>query len=220
MRNDREAARQGDAAGPAPSAGRTSEERVILVDPEDRPVGTAGKLAAHREGLLHRAFSVFVLDAAGRMLLQRRAAGKYHSGGLWSNACCSHPRPGEAVEAAAHRRLREEMGFDCPLEFAFPLIYRAAVAPELEEHEYDHVFLGRWDGTPRPDPDEVGEWRWVDPEQLARDVGETPESFTVWFRQALAELHRMDAGVFPAPAGVATGSPPRTGSRDRRRGRA
>ena len=163
-------------------------DRVILVDDRDRPIGTAEKLAAHRDGRLHRAFSVLVLNERGEMLLQRRAAGKYHSAGLWSNTCCSHPRPGEETESAAHRRLREEMGFDCPLEPAGALVYRADVGGGLVEHEYDHLYLGRFDGEPVPAPEEASAWRWVDPGALRREVAERPERFTPWFRLALRDL--------------------------------
>ena len=163
-------------------------ERVILVDAGDTPIGTADKLAAHRAGQLHRAFSVFVLNDAGEMLLQRRARGKYHSGGLWSNACCSHPRPGEATDAAARRRLMEEMGFSCAVEPAFGMIYRADVGGGLVEYEYDHVLLGRWSGEPVPDPDEVADWRWAPLTELRRAVARRPRLFTYWFRVALLEL--------------------------------
>jgi isopentenyl-diphosphate Delta-isomerase len=171
-------------------------ERVILVDTQDRPTGEAGKLRAHREGLLHRAFSVFVVNSAGELLLQRRAAAKYHSPGLWSNACCGHPRPGEATAAAAGRRLGEELGLTCALRPAGGFVYRAVVpgregAPPLIEHEYDRVFLGQWDGEPEPDPVEVSAWRWVAPRALRRAIRRAPERFTPWLPMALrlAEPH-------------------------------
>lgn len=169
-------------------------ERVVLVDWTDRPVGTDEKLAAHRAGHLHRAFSVFVLDG-DRLLLQRRAHDKYHSGGLWTNTCCSHPRPGEDVETAAHRRLIEEMGFDCPLEPAGSILYHALVGAGLVEHEYDHLLIGRWEGSPDPDPAEVGDWRWVELDAVRIEVAGRPHSFTYWFRAALAELD--DRGLLP-----------------------
>jgi isopentenyl-diphosphate Delta-isomerase len=160
------------------------EERVVLVDENDAEVGTLGKQRAHLEGRLHRAISVFVLNARDEMLL--RAPGKYHSGGLWTNACCSHPRPGEAVDVAARRRLREEMGIDCALTPLFRFTYRAPVGPGLVEHEYDHVFAGRWDGDPEPSPDEVDGWRWAPVADLVREVRESPEAFTPWFRMVFS----------------------------------
>lgn len=162
------------------------EESVVLVDENDVEVGTLEKLRAHLEGRLHRALSVFVLNERGELLLQRRAAGKYHSGGLWTNTCCSHPRPGEPVDQAARRRLREEMGIDCALAPAFAFTYRAQVGPGLVEHEFDHLFAGRWDGDPAPDPDEVDGWRWVPLADIQREVRETPERFTAWFRMLVS----------------------------------
>ena len=173
-------------------------DHVILVDTADAPVGVAEKLTAHRTGRLHRAFSVLVLNPDNEVLLQRRARGKYHSGGLWSNTCCSHPRPGEATVHAAHRRLREEMGFDCPLFAACSFVYRAEVGNGLVEHEYDHLFIGRWSGTPTPDPAEVEEWRWVPLDELRREVRRRPSRFTFWFRVALAELDAR--GLLPVAA--------------------
>jgi isopentenyl-diphosphate Delta-isomerase len=163
-------------------------DHVILVDADDTAVGYRPKQEAHVEGLLHRAFSVFVFDSTGRMLLQRRAASKYHSGSLWTNTCCSHPRPGESTAAAARRRLAEEMGFTCALSEAFSFLYRADVGGGLIEHEYDHVFIGHFDGVPSPDPDEVEGWRWITPAAVARELEEEPGRFTVWFRVAFDEL--------------------------------
>jgi isopentenyl-diphosphate delta-isomerase len=160
-------------------------EEVILVDERNRPVGSAEKMRAHVDGLLHRAFSVFVFDSKGRLLLQRRALTKYHSGGLWSNTCCGHPRPGEELLDAAHRRLAEEMNFGCDLRAGFEFIYRAELDHGLTEHEYDHVLLGHFDGTPRPVASEVGAWRWIELDQLLRDVRERPESYSYWLRLAL-----------------------------------
>ncbi|OGU03022.1 MAG: isopentenyl-diphosphate delta-isomerase [Gemmatimonadetes bacterium RBG_16_66_8] len=165
-----------------------SDERVILVDPDDREIDTAEKIAAHREGRLHRAFSVFLEDAAGRVLLQRRAEGKYHSGGLWSNTCCGHPRPGEETRDAAQRRLSEEMGVAPALAPVFTFTYRAELASGLTEHEVDHVFLGRLDGEPRPDPQEVAEWRWVGIPELLADLEANPGRYTAWLRPALEGL--------------------------------
>lgn len=158
------------------------EERVVLVDENDAEVGTLEKQRAHLEGRLHRALSVFVLNSRGEMLLQRRASAKYHSGGLWTNTCCSHPRPGEAVDEAARRRLREEMGIDIDLTPLFEFTYRAQVGRGLVEHEYDHVFGGRYDGEPVPSADEVEGWRWVPVRDVAAMVREDPGVFTPWFR--------------------------------------
>ena len=165
-----------------------SQERVVLVDEYNRPLGTEAKMRAHRAGQLHRALSVFVLNRAGEMLLQRRAASKYHSAGLWSNTCCSHPRPGESPEFAAHRRLTEEMGFDCPLRAVFTFTYRRAFDNGLVEHEYDHVFVGRFDGTPAPASSEVAEWKWVGVDEVVADVAARPERYTAWFGAALEGL--------------------------------
>jgi isopentenyl-diphosphate delta-isomerase len=166
-----------------------AEDNVVLVDAHDAPTGEAPKLEAHRQGLLHRAFSVFLYDSAGRMLLQQRAHAKYHSGGLWTNTCCSHPRPGEATPAAAARRLREEMGVDCRFAPAFEFVYHASFDNGLVEHEYDHVFVGRFDGEPRPDPAEVADWRWAGIEELRAELEAEPERFSAWFRIAFEKLH-------------------------------
>ncbi len=167
---------------------RDDLEQVVLVDERDVEVGVAPKLAAHVEGRLHRAFSVFVFDRRGRMLLQRRAPGKYHSPGLWSNTACGHPRPGEPTAAAAARRLGEEMGFQCALEHRTEMLYRAEVGAGLVEHELDHIFVGTHDGEPAPDPAEVAEWRWMDPARLHADVAAAPNRYTPWFRLAIQTL--------------------------------
>lgn len=164
---------------------RGTREEVVLVDEDDRPVGPCEKLAAHREGLLHRAFSVFVINGRDELLLQRRAASKYHSGGLWSNTCCGHPRPEEDTESAAHRRLREEMGIDCLLRPAFTFRYRVELDGGLVENEVDHVFVGRHEGDPRPDAREADGWCWTPLEEVARDLERRPETYTAWFRIAL-----------------------------------
>lgn len=160
-------------------------EQVILVDERDREVGVVEKLQAHREGALHRAFSVFVFDRDDRLLLQKRAAAKYHSGGLWSNTCCGHPRPGEATTPAARRRLREEMNFECELSGAFEFLYRAELDGALIEHEYDHVLVGRYDGEPAPDGFEVEDWKWATVEELRRDLQREPERYSYWLKLAV-----------------------------------
>jgi isopentenyl-diphosphate delta-isomerase len=161
----------------------SESDELILVDEQDNPVGTAPKLAAHQNGgRLHRAFSIFIFNSAGEMLLQRRAPGKYHFGGRWTNACCSHPRRGEATPDAAHRRLRHELGFDTELTERFSFVYRAEdPASGLTEHEYDHVFVGRSDAEPRPNPGEVDGWKWVAPDALVADVRANPAAYTPWF---------------------------------------
>ena len=171
-----------------------SSDEVILVDARDREIGRMGKLEAHQRGRLHRAFSVFIVDSASRLLLQQRAPNKYHSAGLWSNTCCSHPRPGEPVAAAADRRLGEEMGFISPLSFLFSTSYCEPVSGGLVEHELVHVFGGHFEGTPRPDPSEVMAWAWREPADIAAEVTDRPGAYTVWFekywRQAWMTLQR------------------------------
>ncbi|MFN6998720.1 MAG: isopentenyl-diphosphate Delta-isomerase [Elioraea tepidiphila] len=163
---------------------RSGIEQVVLVDEQDRPLGVMEKLAAHREGRLHRSLSVVLRSPDGKLLMQRRAVGKYHSGGVWTNTCCSHPRPGEAVDEAAVRRLREEMGISVPtLAKLFETIYRAPVGPGLVEHEYVHVFGAVWDGKIAPAPEEVEDCAWMEPATLRRDMAARPERYSVWFRQ-------------------------------------
>ena len=161
------------------------EEHVILVDRMGNEIGTEEKLKAHREGKLHRAFSVFIFNRLGELLLQKRSKAKYHSGGLWTNTCCSHPRLGEDQHCAARRRLNEEMGFDCELTELFSFIYHADLDNNLFEHELDLVFVGRYDGQLVPDPDEVDDWKWMDIETLRQDVEETPDRYTHWFKLIL-----------------------------------
>jgi isopentenyl-diphosphate delta-isomerase len=165
-------------------------ERVVLVDENDRQVGSAEKLAAHRDGgRLHRAFSVFLFDASGNMLLQQRAATKYHFPSLWTNACCGHPRPGEDVAAAARRRVREELGVQVELQPVFAFLYAAEDPTSgLAEREYDHVFVGRLCEAPAPSPEEVDALGWWECAALLRDVAVRPERYTPWFRQALPRL--------------------------------
>jgi len=157
-------------------------EEVILVDREDKPLGLMEKMEAHRKGLLHRAFSVFIFNLNNELMLQQRALGKYHSPGLWSNTCCSHPRDGEAVLEAGHRRLKEEMGFDCQLEKTIDFIYYAELDKGMIEHEFDHVLVGRFDGFPEINPQEVHSWKWIKLEDLSEDMEKNPEHYTVWFR--------------------------------------
>lgn len=157
------------------------EERLILVNHRDEVVGFGEKMRTHLDGALHRAFSVFVFNSRGELLIQRRAEAKYHSGGLWSNTCCGHPRPGESTEAAARRRLGEEMGLDCRLVKSFDFTYRVKFDNGLYENELDHVFVGAFDGSPLPDPREVCGWRWVDLPSLRKQMREDPDAYTHWF---------------------------------------
>lgn len=163
-------------------------ELLILVDRDDVQIGFDQKMPVHRRGALHRAFSILVFDAEARLLLQRRAQDKYHSAGLWSNSCCGHPRHGEETDAAAHRRLREEMGFDCDLREVSAFYYRAAVSDDLIEHEYDHLYVGAFVGEPRADPGEVSEWEWMDIGDVLAGMSKRPNDFTVWFRAILTQI--------------------------------
>ena len=159
-------------------------DEVILVDERDVPLGRMEKMEAHRRALLHRAFSVFVFSSRGEMLLQRRAMDKYHSAGLWTNACCSHPRPGEDTAKAAGRRLYEELGFTMPLEKAFEFTYRSEFDNGLTEYEFDHVYTGVYDGDVYSNPAEVSEHIWLRPEEIRRRLEEAPQQWTSWFRLA------------------------------------
>lgn len=158
------------------------EEFVVLVDREDNEVGLMEKQQAHVAGLLHRAFSVFVFNSKGELMLQQRAASKYHSPTLWTNTCCSHPRENETYKQAANRRLVEEMGFDCDLLYKFHFIYRANLDNGLTEHELDHVFIGTFDGEPKLNPEEVMAYRWVEMDVLKKDMQTNPQNYTAWFK--------------------------------------
>ena len=161
------------------------QEHVVLVDRTGREIGTQEKMQAHREGKLHKAFSIFVFNAMGELLLQRRARTKYHSGGLWTNTCCSHPRLGESYHLAAKRRLNEEMGFNCELTELFTFIYHTQLDNSLFEHELDCVFVGHYHGQPTPDPSEVDDWKWMNVNALKQDIQENPENYTYWFKLIL-----------------------------------
>lgn len=164
-------------------------EQVILVDEQDNPVGEMGKLAAHQNGgKLHRAFSVFVFDKNGRLLLQQRNPQKYHSGGLWTNTCCSHPAPGEETIAAASRRLQQEMGFTTPLFNAFEFLYKADFSNGLTEWEYDHVIIGHHDGPVQPNPVEVSNYCYQSLEEIKNGMQLKPGNYTEWFKIAIPKL--------------------------------
>ena len=161
---------------------------VVLVDESDLQVGTMEKMEAHRKGLLHRAFSVFIFNDAGEMLLQQRNIEKYHSGGLWTNACCSHPFPDEAVSDAASRRLFEELGFEAPLEKIFEFVYRSDFENGLTEFEYDHVFTGRFNGAVDPDPLEVASTAYLSLQEVEARLKNSPREFTTWFHIAFPRV--------------------------------
>lgn len=160
-------------------------ESVILVDHQDNEIGTMEKMKAHQEAQLHRAFSIFLFNERNEMLIHRRALTKYHSAGLWTNACCSHQRVGESNLEAGARRLQEEMGIACPLKEVFSFIYKAPLDNQLTEHEFDHVLVGEFSGTPQPNPDEVCEYKFIEMEELLTDVRIRPECYTEWFKIAL-----------------------------------
>ncbi|MBZ5858019.1 isopentenyl-diphosphate Delta-isomerase [Flavihumibacter profundi] len=161
---------------------------IVLVDEQDNEVGTMEKMEAHRKALLHRAFSVFVFNAAGDMLLQQRALNKYHSGGLWTNACCSHPYPGETAGDGAIRRLQEEMGFSTPIQKAFTFLYKAPFDNGLTEHEFDHVFVGEYDGIIIPNPAEVMDFCYRSLEEIEASLKSHPSRFTAWFHLAFPRV--------------------------------
>ena len=171
------------------------EDRMVLVAEQDRRVGLGDKLEVHRRGLLHRAFSVFVFDADGRLVLQRRALAKYHSPGLWSNTCCGHPHEGEPVLEAAQRRLREEMGLECALERAAVVSYCLTLGCGLIENEINHVFVGRSPATPVPDPGEVVQWRRADAEEIDEELRRAPERYTLWFPLVRDAIRRTAGGA-------------------------
>jgi isopentenyl-diphosphate delta-isomerase len=164
-------------------ADKNSEKMVVLVDEHDNKMGVEEKMKAHQDGgMLHRAISIIVLNPKGQMMLQRRSDAKYHSAGLWANTCCSHPTDGESVIAAAHRRLKQEMGFDCEMDEAFTFIYHTYVGKGLTEWEFDHVLLGMYDGEPKPNPEEVKEWKWASLEWVKDDMGKNKDSYAEWFK--------------------------------------
>lgn len=167
-----------------------AEEKVVLVNEQDEAIGVEEKIKAHLLGALHRAFSVFIFNAAGQLLLQKRTLTKYHSRGLWSNTCCGHSRPGEPIEKASRRRLSEEMGFDSELSKLFDFVYHANPEDGLIEHEYDHVLVGYFDGIPKPASAEVADWKWMDLGTLGVDLEEHPESYTYWFRISFDRFRR------------------------------
>ena len=159
-----------------------SEEMLILVDENDNQIGTMGKMEVHRKGLLHRAFSVFIINEKNELLLQQRAFSKYHSPGLWTNTCCSHQNEGETSIQAAKRRLNQEMGINTSLEFLFSFIYKAEFENGLIEHEFDHVIFGRSNQDPKVDKNEAESWKWVSVDLILKDIAINQDKYTVWFK--------------------------------------
>jgi isopentenyl-diphosphate Delta-isomerase len=168
------------------------EPSVILVDDSDRQTGVAGKMEAHEKGLLHRAVSVFIVNSKGEWILQRRALDKYHSNGLWTNTCCTHPYPGESSVDAASRRLVEEMGIKCTLTELFTFIYKEKLNNELTEHELDHVFFGISDEKPVINTTEVEEWEAIPYSELHDDIQKNPSDYTYWFKEI---YQKVDASI-------------------------
>jgi isopentenyl-diphosphate delta-isomerase len=167
-----------------------TEVFVILVDEQDNQIGLMQKTEAHQKALLHRAISVFICNSRGEWLLHRRALDKYHSSGLWTNTCCSHPLPGETSIDAANRRLKEEMGMECHLDELFSFTYKEALDNDLTEHEFDHVFSGISDIIPIINPDEVHEFKYMKFNDLRNDVGLNPHNYTVWFRKIFERVEQ------------------------------
>jgi len=168
-------------------------EKVILVDEQDDVIGSMEKMEAHKKGLLHRAFSILIFSSNGEFLLQKRSIKKYHSGGLWTNTCCSHPTLDESITCIARKRLKFEMGIDLETQFAFKFIYRSALDKDLIEHEFDHVFTGIFNGTPLINLDEVEDWKFMDIQSLRADLKKNPASYTAWFKLIMnrIELTKM-----------------------------
>jgi isopentenyl-diphosphate delta-isomerase len=171
-------------------------EQVILVNPQDEPIGVMEKMEAHEKGLLHRAFSIFIFNEQGELLLQQRALEKYHSGGLWTNTCCSHPSPGETTAAAAVRRLQQEMGFQTPLTASFSFLYKTAFDNGLTEHEVDHVFIGTYNGVVQPNPEEVCQYEYRSLQSIKESMANSPQIYTSWFKIAFPKLENYLATAF------------------------
>jgi len=162
---------------------------LILVDKNGKEIRKGEKLKVHQEGKLHRAFSIFIFNKKGELLLQKRAKSKYHSSGLWSNTCCSHPRPGFDIKEEAKRRLKEEMGIETDLKEIFSFIYKAKVG-ELIEHEFDYVFIGNFDGQPKPNKKEVDDWKWLNKKDLEKEIKANPEKYTPWLKIIFNKVFR------------------------------
>jgi isopentenyl-diphosphate delta-isomerase len=168
-----------------------TSEQVVLVDENDKEIGTEEKMAAHQNGgKRHRAFSILIFNDKNELMLQQRAFSKYHAGGLWTNTCCSHPRPGESTVAAAHRRLIEEMGFDTELKEIFSFKYQVKLDHNLTENEYDHFFIGKYNLEPKINKEEAEAWKWITEENLNRDIKANLLKYTFWFKEIWKEFEK------------------------------
>ena len=166
-----------------------ADVNVVLVDKDDNEIGVEEKLRAHQNGgKLHRAISIFVFNSKGETMVQRRALSKYHSQGRWANTACSHPYPNESVLDAAHRRLKEEMGFDCEMREAFTFPYKAEVGNGLTEQEFDHVLFGSYEGEPKPDSNEVMDWKWISLDELMADIRASPDNYAEWLKLMISKV--------------------------------
>ncbi len=165
-----------------------ADDLVILVDHQDNETGVQDKISVHQLALLHRAFSVFVFNSKEELILQQRADGKYHSPGLWTNTCCSHPKPGETTIDACNRRLSEEMGMSCDLEFSFSFMYKCKFTNGLTEHEFDHVYVGTSDDLPILNKAEVKDWKYINLSDLEKEIETQPEKFTEWLKICFPKL--------------------------------
>jgi len=171
-----------------------NEEKIILVNAKDKEIRAKEKLQAHIDGDFHRAFSIFVFNSKGELLIQKRANSKYHSGGLWSNTACSHPKLGESLIDCTHKKLQEEMGFDCPLKKAFKFHYRVFLNNNLSENEIDHVFIGKYDGKVKPNKNEVSDYKWISISKLKEDLIFNDDKYTVWLKIALKKYLELQNG--------------------------
>ena len=165
--------------------------KIILVNKQDQEIGAEYKLEIHKQGKLHRAFSIFIFNSHGDLLLQKRALNKYHSGGLWSNSCCSHPEQNEEIYFSAHKRLKEEMGFDCELSELFSFIYKSKVGINLIENEFDHVFVGKFDGKLKINKKEVADTKWVNYDFLKKDIRDNPQNYAYWFKLCYKKVFKL-----------------------------
>lgn len=161
---------------------------VILVDENNNEIGVEEKIKAHQERKLHRAFSIFIFNKKKELLLQKRSDNKYHSPGFWSNTCCSHPRPDKNLKEEAEKRLKEEMGINCKLRKSFSFIYKVKFDNGLTEHEYDHVFVGEFNEKPKPNKDEVSDWKWISLDKLKEEMSINPEKYTYWLKECLDKV--------------------------------